>query len=702
MVSFTAPANGGSPITNYTATCTSSNGGTHGLARRQRIADRRHRADQRQDVHVHGRRQQRKRRQRTVAGLVNAVVPAGVPDAPGQPERRRRQRLDQRELHRSVRRRQRDHRATARRAPRRTAAPPGATPTPASPINVTGLTNGKTYTCTVTATNGNGTSPASPASNAGRAEHRSRAAPGKPTVAADDAQITVDVRRAFRRRERHHQLHRDLHVVERRDCRAPTPGGGSPIVVTGLDNGKTYTCTVVRHQRQRRRSRRRRHRTPPIPNRGPDAPAQPSVSAGNGQITVTFTAPFNGGSAITELRRDLHVVRTAGRPGTTSGTGSPIVVTGLDNGKTYTCTVTATNKNGTSPPSAASGSAEPQTVPSAPAKPTVAAADGQITVSFSAPFDGGNPITSYTATCTSSNGGTSGTNTGGGSPITVSGLDDAKTYTCTVFATNGNGDGPASPASATAVPHRAPDAPAKPTVAPANAQVVVTFVAPFNGGSPITSYTANCTSSNGGVAGSNTGTSSPITVTGLTDFKSYTCTVTATNADGTSPLVARVGGGHSRSLPGRTGATDHRSTNARIIVAFVAPFNGGSPITGYTAKCTSSNGGVTGTKAGTGSPIAGHRAHERQEVHVHRHRRERGRDRPASKAVPRPTSRAPFPRHRPDPRSRGRQRVHQGGVRRARQRRGRDHRLHRGVLVDRRRTRPRPRRARPRPCSCWA
>jgi hypothetical protein len=34
--------------------------------------------------------------------------------------------------------------------------------------------------------------------------------------------------------------------------------------------------------------------------------------------------------------------------------------------------------------------------------------------------------------------------------------------------------------------------------------------------------------------GSNTGTASPITVTGLTTAKTYTCTVTATNTRGAS------------------------------------------------------------------------------------------------------------------------------------------------------------------------
>jgi hypothetical protein len=66
---------------------------------------------------------------------------------------------------------------------------------------------------------------------------------------------------------------------------------------------------------------------------------------------------------------------------------------------------------------------------------------------FAAPNDDGAAITSYAVTCTSSNGGTTKTASGGASPITVTGLTPAKTYRCVVKATNSRGTGPASAAS---------------------------------------------------------------------------------------------------------------------------------------------------------------------------------------------------------------------------------------------------------------
>jgi hypothetical protein len=79
-----------------------------------------------------------------------------------------------------------------------------------------------------------------------------------------------------------------------------------------------------------------------------------------------------------------------------------------------------------------------------------------------------------------------------------------------------------------------PTAPGAPTIGTAtagNAQATVTFTAPASdGGAAITGYTV--TSAPGNVVG--TGTSSPITVAGLSNGTSYTFTVVATNAVGDS------------------------------------------------------------------------------------------------------------------------------------------------------------------------
>ena len=95
-----------------------------------------------------------------------------------------------------------------------------------------------------------------------------------------------------------------------------------------------------------------------------------------------------------------------------------------------------------------------QSVPDMPTGVVATPGNGEATVVFLAPGDGGNAITGYTVVFSD---GTIAA-TGAGSPITVPGLTNGTTYTLVVFATNGIGSGAASlPVSVT--PSAAPFVP---------------------------------------------------------------------------------------------------------------------------------------------------------------------------------------------------------------------------------------------------
>ncbi len=118
----------------------------------------------------------------------------------------------------------------------------------------------------------------------------------------------------------------------------------------------------------------------------------------------------------------------------------------------------------------------------------------------------------------------------------ITGLTDGSSYQFTVAARNAVGFGPAS-AKSPAMIAGAPGQPGTPTVTrPASGSLRVAFAKPMANGAAITSFTATCASSNGGVTQNKTGTASPITVTGLTPGRSYRCTVKATNSRGTGPV----------------------------------------------------------------------------------------------------------------------------------------------------------------------
>jgi hypothetical protein len=82
----------------------------------------------------------------------------------------------------------------------------------------------------------------------------------------------------------------------------------------------------------------------------PGAPAAPVVSTGAGEASVAFEAPSDTGGAPVSG----YVVTAWPGGQSATGTGSPITVTGLTPGNTYTFTVAATNPAGTGPASAPS------------------------------------------------------------------------------------------------------------------------------------------------------------------------------------------------------------------------------------------------------------------------------------------------------------------------------------------------------------
>jgi hypothetical protein len=126
---------------------------------------------------------------------------------------------------------------------------------------------------------------------------------------------------------------------------------------------------------------------------------------------------------------------------------------------------------------------------------------------------------------------------------------------------------------------------------------------PFNNGAATVTFTADptyaadsftVTSTPGSYTAS--GSSSPITVTGLQSDTSYTFTVTATNVYGTSDASAASNSITATTVPAKPAAPSASSPNAdQDEISWTAPANGGKVITNYYWESNDGKSGNTGT-----------------------------------------------------------------------------------------------------------
>ena len=470
----------------------------------------------------------------------------------------------------------------------------------ATSTTISGLSVGGTYTFTVTATNAVGTGPLSLPSNSVVVPTTPGAPTGVTATSFANGQSVV----SWTPPGSNGGLPITGYRVTSSSGMTCTTTGNTSCTVTGLTNGMSYTFTVTATNAIGTGPASAAS-APATPAALPGTPTIGSATASNGSAMVTFSAPAaNGGAPVTSYTVTATDTTTTANGGQTStGSASPITVTGLTNGDSYTFKVAATNGAGTGPSSASSNSVTPIGPPVAPTNVAATSnANTQSVVTWAASAStGGSTITHYTVT---SNGGqTCTTANGTTTTCTVTGLTNGTSYTFTVTATNAVGTSAASAPSAPAIPATAPGPPTGVTAVGGYTQGTVSWTAPAsNGGAAITGYTVM---SSPGAKTCTTSTTSCI-VTGLTDLTSYTFTVVAINSAGTSASsVASNAVVPTTTVPNPpTNVTATSYANTQSVVSWTAPaYTGGATINQYIV--TSSPGAKTCTTAATSCTVTG-------------------------------------------------------------------------------------------------
>lgn len=188
----------------------------------------------------------------------------------------------------------------------------------------------------------------------------------------------------------------------------------------------------------------------------PSAPTGISITPTTGSLSVSFTAGSAGTSPITTYQYSLN--GGSWLPRQTGTTASPIVITGLTNGNTYSVSIRAVSLDG----NGAASVPVSVTIPTAPSAPIIGTATANIgrtaTVRWTLGANGGSAITSHVVTAYLNGSGTAArsvTVTGSTAvSATVTGLTAGNSYTFKVQARNAFGSSMLSASSNAVIARR--------------------------------------------------------------------------------------------------------------------------------------------------------------------------------------------------------------------------------------------------------
>jgi fibronectin type 3 domain-containing protein len=334
----------------------------------------------------------------------------------------------------------------------------------------------------------------------------------------------------------------------------------------------------------------------------PGPPTGLAATAGDGQVSLSWTAPVDGGDSV-----DYYVVHQDTADLSEHFTGTSAVITGLTNGQSYTFSVAAYNESGLGSYSAVVTSTPmATTVPGVPTGLTATPGDGQVALSWTAPSnDGGATIDHYVVYQDGVALGDRPTATS----ATITGLTNGQQYSFAVAAHNSAGEG-AQTSAVQVTPGAASTAPGAPTNLQAtagNGYVTLSWAAPSSdGGSAITGYKVyRGTSSGGETLLATIGNVLTYTDDSVTNGATYYYTVSASNSveEGPQSDESSATPVASSTVPSAPLALASAAGNGQAVLSWTAPSSdGGSTIDYYVIY---RNGADAGHITGTSTTVSG-------------------------------------------------------------------------------------------------
>ena len=375
------------------------------------------------------------------------------------------------------------------------------------------------------------------------------------------------------------------------------------IVVSELTNGQSYQVKIKAMNVLG--DSIESNTTSVTPIAPPDAPtitiSDSVTSIGDSTATINISDNDTNGSTITNYKYSIDNGNnwTDRSPASTE---SSLVLTELENGKTYLIMVKAMSAEGEvegegeggDSPSSNALSITPASLPYPPTIDGIISGNQSVTINFSDHFNNGSAIATYKHAYSSNGGSTwsdwtlrsTGTTE---SPLVVSGLINGQSYLVKIRAVNGKGISSESNLSSPETPAAAPDAPTLIDVVTGNSSLTINFRANAYNGSAITNYMYSIDNGYNWTECTTPITTSSIEVSELENGTTYSVKLIAMNGVGNS-VPSNVISRRMAASPDAPTIIGVTGGDQFVNIAFSVNADNDSPISTYKYKYSSNSG----------------------------------------------------------------------------------------------------------------